>query len=260
MPSNHRGFPRSVIKPGLAGAFAVFVFTLSPPGRAATMLFEATNLADTTPGEDLWQFTYRPVDFSFTANQGFTIFFDLTLFTKLQSPPTFVNADWDLLSVQPDPSLSSNGFYDAMALHTNPSLADPFTVTFVWLRTGVPGAQSFMIYDTDFSTLQQGLTFSPDSDGDGASDSEELLAGTNPLNPASVFRITAIARSVSGVEVRFPTVLGKNYRVEYTDHLSANQWSVLVTSVGGTGGTIAIINTATLGVAQRFYRAAIIPQ
>ena len=260
MRSNPVGSPRnSVFRSGLAGVLAILLFIQSLPTGAATILFEAVDLADTTPGEDLWQYSFAPSDFTFAANQGFTIFFDLELFTKLQSPPTFVNADWDLLTVQPDLTLSSNGFYDAMALTANPSLVDLFTVTFVWLGIGVPGAQFFTIYDVDFTTLQEGFTFSPDSDGDGPSDSQELLAGTNRLNPASVFRITEIARTGSGVEVRFPTVLGKNYRVEYHDDLSASQWSILAPSVVGDGGTITIIDTDTNGVAQRFYRAAVIP-
>ena len=80
MLSNHRGFPRSVIPPGIAGLLAVFLFTLSPPGRGAavvtvpggigaayvppppgigvTFRFEVVDLADTTPGQDLWEYRY----------------------------------------------------------------------------------------------------------------------------------------------------------------------------------------------------------
>ena len=135
MLSNHRGFPRSVFKSGLAGLLAVFLFTLSPPGRGASVVstpggigaeyvapapaievtfrFAVVDLADTTPGQDLWEYSYEVSSLTLTAGQGFTIFFDLNLFTLLQSPPPFVNADWDLLSVQPDLALASNGFFDA---------------------------------------------------------------------------------------------------------------------------------------------------
>ena len=160
MLSNHRGFPRSVFQPGLAGLLTVFLFTFSSPGRAATVIFEATNLADTTPGEDLWQYSYTPGDFAFAASQGFTIVFDRTLFSQLQSPPPFVNADWDAISLQPDLLLGSDGFYDALALRNAPSLADPFKVKVVWLGTGVPASQPFAIYDTNFQPLVQGQTTS----------------------------------------------------------------------------------------------------
>ena len=182
MLSNHRGFPRSVLKPGLAGALAVFLFTLSPPGHGAavvsiitgigaeyiapapaisvTFRFAVVDVANTTPGQDLWEYSYTPADFAFAAGQGFTIAFDRTLFTLLQSPPPFVNADWDPLTLQPDLALGSNGLYDALALRNAPSLADPFKIKVVWLGTGTPGAQPFTIYDTNFQPIVQGQTTS----------------------------------------------------------------------------------------------------
>ena len=182
MLSNHRGFPRSVFEPGLAGLIAVFLFAFSPPGRGAavvtipggigaeyvppppgiavTFRFEVVDLADTTPGQDLWEYSYQVSGLTLTTGQGFTIFFDLSLYTLLQNPPPFVNTDWSLLTVQPDLALHSNGFYDALALRNNPSLADLFKVRFVWLGTGgtTPGAQPYTVYNADFSTQSQGQT------------------------------------------------------------------------------------------------------
>ena len=71
-----------------------------------------------------------------------------------------MNADFDLLTVQPDLALASNGFYDALALRNNPSLADLFKVRFVWLGTGTSGSQPFTVYNADFSTQSQGQTTS----------------------------------------------------------------------------------------------------
>ena len=182
MLSNHRGFPRSVFKPGLAGLLAVLLLTFSPPGHGAavvsipggigaeyvapapainaTFRFAVVDLADTTPGQDLWEYTYQVSGLTLTAGQGFTIFFDLSLYTLLQNPPPFVNADFDLLTVQPDLNLNSNGFYDAQALRNNPSFADPFKLRFVWLGAAgaTPGAQPYTVYNTDFSTQSQGQT------------------------------------------------------------------------------------------------------
>ena len=184
MLSNHRGFPRSVFQPGLAGLLAVFLFTLAPPGRGAavvstpggigaayippapainvTFRFAVVDLADTTPGQDLWEYSYQVSDLTLTAGQGFTIFFDLNRYTLLQNPPPFVNADFDLLAVQPDLALNSNGFYDALASRNNPSFADPFKLRFVWLGTGgaTPGAQPSTVYSADFTTQSQGQTTS----------------------------------------------------------------------------------------------------
>ena len=94
------------------------------------------------------------------AQQRFTIFFDFNLCTLPQDPPPFVNADFNLLTIQPDLALHSNGFYDALALRSNPSFADPFKLRFVRLGTSgtTPGAQPCAIYNADFSTQSQGQT------------------------------------------------------------------------------------------------------
>ena len=157
-----------------------FLLTLSPPGKAAavvsdpsgigleyvapapaievTFRFAVVDLADTTPGQDLWEYSYTVSGLALTAGQGFTIFFDFNLYTLLQNPPPLVNADWDPITVQPDMALHSNGFYDAQALRNAPSLADPFRVQFVRLGAGAPGSQPFTVYDTDFSAISQGQT------------------------------------------------------------------------------------------------------
>ncbi len=182
MLSSHRGFPRSSFTFGLAGLLAVVLFALSPPGRGAAVVstpggigaayvapapaievifrFEVVDLADTTPGQDLWEYSYVVSGLTLTANQGFTIFFDLSLYTLLQNPPPFVNADFSLLVAQPDLALNSNGFYDALALRDNPSFADPFKLRVVWLGTGstTPGAQPYTVYNADFTTQSQGQT------------------------------------------------------------------------------------------------------
>lgn len=138
----------------MALAFAAF----GAKGDAATVIYTATDLTDTTLGEDLWLYEYRVSDFTFASGEGFSISFDRALYTKLQSPPPLVNADWDVLTLQPDLALSSNGLYDALALRAAPSLANDFRVTAVWLGTGTPGAQPFTIHDASFGTIATGQT------------------------------------------------------------------------------------------------------
>lgn len=59
----------------LAGAFLlVFLVALLPGAHAATVVFKSTNLADTTPGEDLWQYQYVVSDLALNPGQGFSIF------------------------------------------------------------------------------------------------------------------------------------------------------------------------------------------
>lgn len=134
-------------------------------GSAVTISFVTIDLADQVSGEDLWQYSYSVTDFTFDENIGFSVFFDPSLYTALEDPPPFVNADWDLLTLQPDLGLPADGVYDALALVNEASLADPFLLTFVWLGSPAtpPGSQPFEInrFDAEgtlLETIEIGVT------------------------------------------------------------------------------------------------------
>jgi hypothetical protein len=142
---------------------SILMLALVPPSptRATVITYEATNLPDPVQGMDLWRYTYRVSDFVFSQGQGFSIFFSPNLYRGLQYPPPAPNADWNVISLQPDLALSSSGIFDGQALINGASLNDPFTVEFIWLGSGTPGAQVFDIHDADFSILVQGTTVVP---------------------------------------------------------------------------------------------------
>ena len=140
---------------------AVVLLTIFAGNSYATIIsYQATNLADTTPGQDLWQYSYSVSGYTFNQFYGFTVLFDYLHYSNLGDPPPFVNSDWDPIVLQPDPILMADGTYDALALVDNASLADPFTVSFVWLGSGTPGSQPFQVYDPDFETIESGRTTS----------------------------------------------------------------------------------------------------
>jgi hypothetical protein len=57
----------------------------------------------------------------------------------------------------------------------------------------------------------------PETDGDGAKDGDEYLAGTSPTNSASVFRVNEViaASAMNGFTVKWLAVPGKTYKVLY---------------------------------------------
>ena len=145
----------------LAGcALGALMLSLGASAQATLVQYTAVDLSDTTPGEDLWQYNYMMSGTSFLTGTGFFIEFDYTKYSQLQDPPAFVNADWDPAVELVDVGLTSNGSYDSLALIDAPSLTDPFSLTFVWLGPGTPGAQPYTLYDTGFLSIEIGMTVS----------------------------------------------------------------------------------------------------
>ena len=104
------------------------------------------------------------------------------------------------------------------------------------------------------------LLLSLDSDGDGSPDAQELLAGTNPQDPASVLRLGNLEMSATGMQMQFQTLTGKTYRIETTDDLTSNQWRPLTENIPGDGHPVIILDTAAATRPQRFYRLVVIQQ
>jgi hypothetical protein len=134
--------------------YARAVFTLLSvavwlyPAFSATIIeYEVTDLPDTVPGQDRWAYRYFVSGFTFGANQGFTIWFDPSRYTQLETPSP-PNAQWDVLVLQPDRALPDRGAFDALALANSASLTQPFGVNFVSL-SGTPGSQPFDIDQFD---------------------------------------------------------------------------------------------------------------
>ncbi len=129
----------------LLAATLVLAFGIGQRAEAITIQYQATDLADLTPGEDLWAYQYFPSAFPFPADHGFAIFFDYETTAALTNP--VAPADWDPLAADPIPATLSDGYYDALALIDDPSVAGIFSVQFVWSGAGSPGSQPFEIYE-----------------------------------------------------------------------------------------------------------------
>jgi Tol biopolymer transport system component len=103
-----------------------------------------------------------------------------------------------------------------------------------------------------FHTLDRDGT--GDFDGDGVSDLLEFEAGTNPTNPASVFRADIESPEYPGVgaAISWPAAAWKSYRVQFKTNLNDAIWQDL-------NGDISVINnkakiTDPSADGQRFYR------
>jgi hypothetical protein len=99
---------------------------------------------------------------------------------------------------------------------------------------------------------------SQDSDGDGGTNGEEFLAGTDPTNAEDCLSITAIEAVSGGEQVSVRTVLGKLYRVERSDSLPAGLWSQVGADLSGTGGIRQILDPDAPSLRRAFYRVRLV--
>ncbi len=100
-----------------------------------------------------------------------------------------------------------------------------------------------------------------DRDGDGQSNKAEFVAGTDLLQSTSTFRITGFDFTGGNLQITFPTVNGKMYRLETKPAIgSATPWSMYIDQVRGGGSPVQLavpIDPAT--VPQSYFRVVVAP-
>lgn len=109
----------------------------------------------------------------------------------------------------------------------------------------------------NFGTVSNELSAADaDPDGDGASNWEEYIAGTNPLDGTSVFKFSpSAAPGVSGFALQWSSAVNKLYTLQSAPSLGG-PWSTIATNLAGNGQTLSWTDTNAAGNAL-FYRALV---
>lgn len=95
-----------------------------------------------------------------------------------------------------------------------------------------------------------------DADGDGQSDGEESLFGTNPADPSSFAQVAASIAANGDVSLSWPSVAGRSYRLERTTDFLA--WTTVQTVVA-TATASSYVDPATPGQPRLYYRVVALP-
>jgi hypothetical protein len=96
------------------------------------------------------------------------------------------------------------------------------------------------------------LSSTGDDDGDGQTNADELIAGTDPLNPSSRFQINTIVATSSGFTLTWTAVSGRKYIVQAREDLSSGRWVEIAT--GLTNGSYT--DSSSLP-SKKFYRLVV---
>jgi hypothetical protein len=158
--------------------------------------------------------------------------------------------------------------YDAAFLHQYAAATSPQRVSprFTggrydgYARDGAEGLVNPLNFDTDadglvdwwevlYSNNLAVLRGNGDHDGDGATESDEMEADTDPTRSHSVFRITAI-EATDSVGVVFACTNSRAYSLGSTLSLITGAWSPIAgqTNVPGqAGGTMVLVDTNAAG-------------
>ena len=103
-----------------------------------------------------------------------------------------------------------------------------------------------------FGNLSQ--TDTDDPDGDGFSNLQEFLAGTDPTDFGSALRITSITADGADILINFTTCSSRFYELQSNDDLTTSNWATLISDVLGTGGIVSIADLGGGNQTNRFYR------
>ena len=95
-----------------------------------------------------------------------------------------------------------------------------------------------------------------DPDGDGLTNLQEFLAGTDPRSPTSRLTVSVSATGVSGqLLIQFTAQAAVSYTVQYKNNLNDATWLKLTDVAPGASTQIVAVTDATVGAnTRRFYR------
>lgn len=200
-----------------------------------------------------------------------------------QTPPT-VSGTFNTLSGWDFNSLTSSGTANKVnhyIFDVNASQGSAFTVTSTLVWNKQNGKTSINNLDLFLYSSSGALVASSVSSVDnvehlytsylapGRYDLQVVKRGVSAVSNAESYALAfkfspdsaltaGIAMGSSNATVRFPSIVGHTYRVEWIENLASGSWATLSDNIAGTGSAIEVIDPGALNQEQRFYRVKLL--
>jgi Protein of unknown function (DUF1800)/PA14 domain/CHRD domain len=100
-----------------------------------------------------------------------------------------------------------------------------------------------------------GISPNADADGDGFSNLQEALAGTNPFDSNSYPKISVVIYTNASFSVTIPSALGKQYQLQSVQFLGSTNWVNETNLVARSGSTVTLAAPANL--TTKYFRIAV---
>ena len=133
--------------------------------------------------------------------------------------------------------------------------------TIVWLGPSTASAQMVDLNGNDMSDIWEwfysatNISANADSDGDGMSNLQESVVGTNPFDSNSIPRISFFSVSAANGSITMAAQLGKLYQLQSITNLGNANWLTETSMVVRTGTNFTFPSPAS--PVSKFYRIAI---
>ena len=170
--------------------------------------------------------------------------------------------DFNYDTVEPWPVAPAGQGSSLEVIDTEGDYNDPANWRASAIEGGTPGAGILLDTDGDgLSDMDEALLgtnpLSPDTDSDGSPDGSEVQAGTDPLDGASVFKIIRLRRDprTGFVTVTWNSVPGKRYTLEASPDMI--NWVEASSGILAVGSSTSQLDPRAIGQERRFYRASV---